>query len=191
MKWTDELIESELRKVVDNLYLKRMPTANELKNIGRNDLHCKISRTKKYSGWAEVLGLPLKRSDTVVGHENEFKILKLLNKIGHTVERMTTKHPYDLLINGRVKVDVKFSKSYLLKGQYKTNTFNLSKRYPTCDIYILVSEDHETGEEKIYVIPSHLVQMTMINMGVNTKYKVYENKFDYIKKYSEFFASID
>lgn len=190
MKWTDELIESELRKSIEVLNLNRMPTSSELKSIGRNDLHCKVGRTKKYSGWAEHLGLELKRSDTVVGNGKELQVARLLELKGYEVERMSTKHPYDLLVDGVVKVDVKFANSYLLKGVHKTFTFSLAKKFPTCDIYILVAKDHETKEEKIYVIPSHFVKMPMINMGALTKYEFFRDSFDYIEKYSNFFKSI-
>jgi hypothetical protein len=68
MKWTDELIKEHLLDSIKALSLDRMPTANELKTLGRNDLHCKISRTKKYSGWADELGLSLSKCETRLGN---------------------------------------------------------------------------------------------------------------------------
>lgn len=191
MKWNDKLIESELIASMKILNVDRMPTANELKSIGRNDLHCILSRTKKYSGWAAHMGIALKRSETVVGQEAESKMADFLMRSNNfsEIERMSTRHPYDLLIDRVVKVEVKYARSYYSNG-YKTITFNLSKDKPTCDIYILIAHDSDSGKEKVYVIPSHYVQMKMLNMGVKTKYEKYLNRFDYIVIYSEFLQSV-
>ena len=189
MKWTNELIQEELMKSIQILGIKRMPTGEELKSIGRNDLHCKVSRTKKYSGWAAILGLDLKRSETQIGQEWESSISGFLSRLGHTVELMTTKHPYDLLVNNAVKVDVKVANPYLLRGS-RVHTFGLGKDKPTCDIYILIALDEKGTKERVFVIPSHHVQMKMINLGKESKYNIYVNQWHYIEEYSKFLNSI-
>jgi len=189
MKWTNELIRQELKKSITVLGLNRMPTGGELKSIGRNDLHCKISRTKKYSGWAEDLGLCLKSSTTVVGRRYEDKVKTLLESKGFIVERMTTKHPYDLLVNGTVKIDVKVANPYINKKS-RVHTFNLSKKYASCDIYIVVALDEYSKIERLLIIPSHLLRMSILNIGRSSKYNKYNEKFEYIKNYSEFLNSV-
>jgi hypothetical protein len=189
MKWNDELIKEHLLESIKILGIDRMPTANELKGISRNDLHCKISRTKKYSGWADDLGLALKRSDTVVGQEWEKDIANFIRVPGVSVELMTTKHPYDILFDGSVKIDVKAANPYLLRGS-RVHTFNLSKENPTCDIYVCLALDEEGNKERTFVIPSHHVSMKMLNVGKESKYNKYIGRWDYLKKYVDFYRSI-
>jgi hypothetical protein len=189
MKWTDELIKSELLKSIDVLGLQRMPTGEELKSIGQNGLHCKISRSKKYSGWANELGLSLKSSTTETGKEYEAIIEQKIKDMGFEVERMTTKHPYDLLVFGGVKVDVKVANPYLLRGS-RVHTFALNKENPTCDIYILAALDDAGALERLFVIPAHLVQMKMINMGLKSKYNRFIDAWDYLDEFSIFYKQI-
>lgn len=193
MKWTDEKIKEELLKSIKILGIDRMPTGNELKSIGRNDLHCKISRTKKYSGWAEELGLKLKTdNETRDGEKHEKFIYNKLTKMGYKVERMSHKHPYDLLVNDAIKIDVKSAKPYLSRGSgSRVHTFSLNKDKPTCDIYILVALDEKSDYERIFVIPSYFIPMKMINLGTNSKYNRFINAWDYIKKFDDFYKSIE
>lgn len=188
MKWTDELIKSELLKSIEILGLKRMPTGEELKGIGRNDLHCKLSRTKKYSGWANELGLELKSSCTILGRTHEKEIAELLKIKGFEVEEMTTKHPYDLLVDKVVKIDVKVANPYLMRGT-RVHTFNLSKEKPTCDIYILIVLNEQGHKERILTIPSHHIQQKSISIGLNSQYNKYDD-FYLIDRYSDFLNSI-
>jgi hypothetical protein len=190
MKWTDELIKTELLKSINVLGLDRMPTAEELKGINRNDLHCKISRTKKYSGWAEELNLSLKSCTTRAGQKYEGVLLEVLKNQGYKVEAMTTKHPYDLLVNSAIKIDVKVAKPYLLRGKDRVHTFNLSKIKPTCDIYILIALDENENIERLFVIPSHFVQQPMVNMGKESKYNFYVNSWHYLTAFDEFYKKL-
>jgi hypothetical protein len=190
MKWTDELVREEILKSKDRLALDRMPTANELKAIGRNDLHCKISRTKKYSGWADDLGLELSRCETRLGNNYELTVAKELESMGFKIEQMTTKHPYDILVDGYVKVDVKASNLFKHTNGQEWWTFHLAKENPTCDIYICVALV-EGNKVKTFVIPSHLVKMKSINVGKSSKYNRFEDAYNYIDEYSIFFRSIN
>jgi len=166
-----------------------MPTGNELKLIGRNDLHLKISRTKKYRGWAEHLGLPLKASCTLDGQLCEDYVEKLLIEKGHTVERMSTKYPYDLLVNGTVKIDVKMAAPYILRGS-RVHAFGISKESPTCDIYICLAYD-EFGElERLLIIPSHFLKIKTLCIGRTSKYNEYLDKWEYIDQYTSFYNSV-
>jgi hypothetical protein len=191
MKWTSELLKEELIKSIKVLGIDRMPTGQELKSIGRNDLHCKISRTKKYSGWAEELGLGLKSGSTTrEGQEHEKKVMHLLEGLGYEVEQMAHKFPYDLLVNGCVKIDVKMANAYLLRGESRVHTFGINKEKPTSDILICLANDEEGNVERMFIIPSHHVQMKMLNVGANSKYNKYVDKFEYIKQYSDFYKTI-
>lgn len=189
-KWTPELIESELRKCIESLMLDRMPTAAELREqLGRNDLHVQVGRTKKYSGWAAHLGLSLKSCETHMGNSYENKVGSLLVSKGYEVESMTTKHPYDLLVNGTVKIDVKVAKpNYHFK--VRCHTFGVNKKEQTCDVYICVAINEQSETEKIFVIPSHMAQVKTLNVCNESKYNRFIDAWHYIEQYSNFMASV-
>lgn len=188
--WTEDKLREELLSCIDLLMLDRMPTAQELKSIGRNDIHVKVSRTKKYSGWAKELGLPLKSCETRVGQEWEGQIASFIGLIGsHSVERMSTKFPYDLLIDSCVKVDVKAAKPHYKFG-YRVQSFGINKTNPTCDIYILVALNENGKMEKIFVIPSHQLRMKTLHLRTESKWDEYIGQFDLIRKYSDFYKQV-
>lgn len=166
-----------------------MPTSMELYSIGRSDIHNRISRTIQYSGWADELGVPLKRSTSTVGNLFEIKVAKKLTEMGFYVDKMTTRHPYDLLVNDAVKIDVKSANIYYNKG-FKTHTFNLSKKNPTCDIYVLIALDENGEVEKELVVPSHFVNQRVIAIGVNSIYDRYQERYDFVQQYSDFYKSV-
>ena len=189
--WGEKRIKFEILKCVNVLGINRMPTASEITSIGRNDLHCAISKSEsKYSGWADKLNLELKDSETNLGQKFEKEVMELVGGLGHAVIRMSTKHPYDLLVENSVKVDVKVANPYLLRGESRVHTIRLAEVNPTCDIYICVLLDEERIAERVLVIPSHHVRKTMLNIGRKSKYNVYDGRFDYIEEYAEFFKKI-
>lgn len=107
-KWTTELIAKNILACKQALKIERMPTREEIRNFfGDDRLTNKISKTLGYYGWAEQLGLPMKPSETQTGKLGESYIADWIAQKGHAVQRMTTRHPYDLLVDGVVKVDVK------------------------------------------------------------------------------------
>src|SRR5690606_15825045 len=117
-------------------------------------LHCAISKSKKkYRGWAEEIGLELKESETFKGNKWETYVAEVIRGMGFKVEQMTTKHPYDLLVNGAVKIDVKVGTSHKHFGT-RCHTFATNKKYATCDLYICIGLDEEENIEKQFVIPS-------------------------------------
>ncbi|GGJ48793.1 hypothetical protein [Virgibacillus salexigens] len=62
---SDENIEKEIREAMQALDINRMPTTKELRENGFKNLDRRISRTRKYSGWADKLGLETKSNRTV------------------------------------------------------------------------------------------------------------------------------
>lgn len=171
------------------LNIKRMPTASELTSIGRNDLHCKIGRTKTYKGWAEHLELQLKSSETTKGNEYEELVAKIIRGLGYEVKEMTTKHPYDLLINDSVKVDVKVGGAHNHFGS-RAHTFRPSKKFATCDLYICVALDENDEVENIFIIPSKFAQLTTLNIGTDSKYNKFIYRWDYIKRFVQFYDEV-
>lgn len=189
IKWTDELIKSEILKVKEELSLDRMPSRKEIVNhTGNNALTCKIAKTLGYYGWAEKLGLSIKNSETTLGKAYEYYVTEWLEDDGFKVERMSQNYPFDLLINDNVKIDVKVSNLYEgTKGSYYT--FNIEKRYATCDIYICVCvENNEV--KKTLIIPSKELKLTQLSIGKNSIYDKYVDRYDYIQKYDYLYKII-
>jgi len=183
--WTEEKIKKGIKDCMIALHIKRMPTASEFKSLERNDLHCKISRTKKYSGWASELGLELKESETKTGNEYELIVKeKLDNFSGFDVKRMSTKHPYDLLINDCLKVDVKVGVAHNFYGS-RAHTFALNKKYATCDLYICVALNEKSEIENYFIIPSSHVPIVTLSIGTKSKYNQYLNNWNFVKLFVE------
>jgi hypothetical protein len=189
-KWTDELVEKEIKGVMKALNLNRMPSNSEVKSVVGNGLACKISKSGGYRYWANKLNLKTKNSETKLGQDYEDKVFKLLQSKGYEVEQMTTRHPYDLLVNLNIKIDVKVSNLYRgEKGEF--HTFNLEKHNHNCDLFICVCV---TDDEivKILVIPSKfLMKVSQLSVGAISVYDVFKDRFDYVEKYDVFYNKLD
>lgn len=188
-KWTDELITKEILNVKNVLNLDRMPSRSEIVLAVGNGLSIIIGRRGGYKYWAEKLNLDIKDSETKLGKEYETKIAELLKNKGYEVERMSMKHPYDLLVNQNIKVDVKISNLYRgPKGNF--HTFNLEKYNHNCDLFICVCV---TDEEivKTLVIPSKfLMKVSQLSVGGTSIYDKYIDRFDFIKEYDAFYKNL-
>jgi hypothetical protein len=188
--WNDDKIESAILDTLDILQIERMPSASELQKLGRNDLHCAISKSVlKYSGWAKKLNLELKSSDTKTGNEYEEIVSEWIEEYGYEVKRMTTKHPFDLLVEGSVKIDVKVGRAHNHFGS-RAHTFVPSKKYATCDLYICVALDEEYKVEKVFIIPSKFAQLVTLNICGESKYNSFIDRWDYIKRFVQFYAEV-
>lgn len=187
-KWTDEKVEKVILDCMSHHNITRMPSRSELVEFTKsNAVPCRISKTIGYYGWAERLGLKMKKSDTQTGKIGEEQAVQLLRSKGFDVERMTTRHPYDLLVNGCVKVDVKTSHLYRgAAGNFYT--FNLEKRFPTCDAYFLIAKGEQ---DRIYIVPAQNAHQTQISIGETTSiYHSFENRYDIIESLSEAFKAV-
>jgi len=188
--WTQELIASGIMKVVHELGIEYMPTRNQIREYyGNEALSNKISKTLGYYGWAKELDLPVKSSETTTGKRGETFVAKTLTQKGYAVEQMRQNYPYDLFVNGCVKVDVKYSNLYHgNNGNFYS--FALAKKFPTCDIYILVAND-DSGKKSIYVLPSKDAVQKQISVGERTSiYSKYKNKFEYIDRMVTLFNQV-
>lgn len=189
--WTKDLIVSAIKHTMAALDINRMPTNEEMINVRHStDLSNVISKRGGFYHWADTLKLPVKESETKTGTIYEQKALGLLVEKGFSIERMTTKHPYDLLVNNHIKVDVKVSTAYWLKDSSLVNTVGLSKEYATCDLYIIYLL-HESGElDRMLVIPGHEVKHKYLNIGKNSKYNKYVDRWDYFDAYKKLYEEI-
>ena len=187
-QWTEEEIIKEIKNVMNTLGLeKRIPSYKEYKMVlGDYSLNNAISRRGGNEHFRKILNLEEKESETRLGIEGEKQIKTILENKEYKVEITNLRHPYDLLVNDNIKIDIKTSKKHNTKGKYNIYRFNLEKEKPTCDLYILNCLD----DNKILIIPSKYLKQEYISIGENSKYDVYKDRFDYIKKYDEFYKSI-
>ena len=190
IRWTEEKIRSEILEITKALNLNRMPSNQEIKNImGDTSLTNAIRRHGGYYEWANKLELDMKNCETKFGKRYERVVKEILETKGYEVEQMSIKHPYDLLVNKSIKIDVKAARRYYYTDNSYFYTFNLEKKNATCDIYVCLTVNEEVIE-KTLVIPSKFLNKTQLTLGINSIYDKYINKWDYIKQFNDFYKSI-
>lgn len=186
--WTQEKILQSVKDCMDATGLTRMPSRSELSEYYGND---KVTNAiRRFPGGyykvAELLKIEMKESETQFGKYGEELAIKLLEEHGFSVERMTTRYAYDLYVNGSVKVDVKTARPSRANKSF-CYSFNLEKRFPTCDVYFLIAKNEE--KESIYIVPASINQ-TQIGLGTGTTvYSKYQDRYDIITDMSKAFAS--
>lgn len=188
-RWSHELIKEETLKVIHELGLDRMPTQKEIRNYtGNYGLSCAISkRNGGFYTLAKELNMNMKKSDTQTGKNCEALAMKIIESYGFSVKRMTTKHPFDLLVNDKVRIDVKAS--HLYRGPNGNfYTFSTNKKYATCDVYFLMTLGEEDEVKNFYVVPSaKIFGNNQISIGEFTsKYEIFKNEIKPIRDYLEF-----
>ena len=190
--WDDKEIERGINEVRDALMLDRMPSSTEIKvYYGNSRLVNAITKNGGFRHWAEKLGLEPKDTSTNFGYKHEERVKELLEERGYTCEMTSTKHPYDLLINGCVKADVKTARISKVKDCDR-HTFYLAKQQQTCDVYIVVCLDDNDEMKKLYVVPAHVMHgKTQLSPGTkHSKYNQYLNRWDIIDQLSRTFEEI-
>lgn len=186
--WTQEKILQSVKDCMDATRLTRMPSRSELSGYyGNNKVTNAIKRFPGgYYKVAELLKIEMKESKTQFGKYGEELAIKLLEEHGFSVERMTTRYVYDLYVNGSVKVDVKTARPSRANKSF-CYSFNLEKRFPTCDVYFLIAKNEK--KENIYIVPASINQ-TQIGLGTGTTvYSKYQDRYDIIADMSKAFAS--
>lgn len=182
----------EIKNVMKALSIERMPSSVEIERVSQNNkLTNAIARHGGYNFWSEKLHLSQSKCETRLGETGEYYIKNLLESKDYKVDKMGVKHPYDLLINDNIKIDVKTSKIYSpIQEKWSSYSFNLEKSNPTCDIYVFVCLDGEKVV-KTLVIPSKFLHQTQLCISTKkTKYDMYIDKWDYIDQYDKFYKTV-
>lgn len=188
---TEEDVKKDILLLTEELRVDRMPVTSEVidSSFG-NPLHNCIIRLGGYRYFAELMNLPIKHSETKLGQDYEYVIIDILRGMGHSVIKMTTGHPFDVLVNNAVKIDIKVANHRTDNRGSKIHTFGINKRHGSCDIYITATLTDSGEIDRILVIPSHHLRVVTLCIGENSKYNKYDRRFDYIDKYSRFYKSI-
>lgn len=187
-KWTDNTIEREILKIANQFDPPKMPSRVEAEAMyGNGGLACAIGKHGGFDYWAKRLGLPQGYSETKIGVQVENDMSAVLKRLGYGVELTSTKHPYDLLVNGCVKIDVKAANTSLIRG-CPVHAYRLAKRQHTCDFYIF----HEIDTTISYVVPAHLCrEQVQVEMGIGSrKYEPYKEAWELIGKAVDFYKAL-
>lgn len=185
--WNEELIEKRILEVANTFFPIRMPTCSEMENFyGNSALTNKIIKTGGIAYWANKLNLEQKHSETLVGIRGEHDISQHLIGLGYEVEATKTRFPYDLLVDGCVKIDVKTSNKSYIRGS-EVHAYRLAKEQQTCDFYVFYELD--TGRK--YVVPAHKCRQIQVEIGKDSiKYGEYENAFHLIGEVRDLFRML-
>ena len=188
MKWTEQTISNAILSIANQFDPPRMPSNSETKAMyGNCALSNAICKNGGYRYWAKRLGLEHGYSETIVGVKGEEHIAELLRSIGYHVQTTPTKFPYDLLIDGCVKVDVKSANTSYVKG-CPIHAFRLAKKQQTCDLYIL----YEADTDAVYVVPAHKLHgQVQVEMGLESRmYRPYKDAYALIGELVDAYKAI-
>lgn len=185
-KWTFEKVKDEVLKIAGVSGV--MPSFSVMDEItGNKGLSVAVSRYGGYKAVAEKLNLKIKKCETETGRNYEvFCLQEIEKRFSLDGEQMTVKHPYDLLISGAVKIDVKASKKSKIRNSFYYS-FNLGKKAQTCDIFICYCIDDD-DIDKTYVIPA-VVLSGKCQLSVGIEHSIYDNYLDqwhYVSDYANF-----
>jgi len=173
--------ESDAVAILVNLgaQLGRMPSRSEMDSAtGSSALSNRVSKNGGFSHWAKRLGLPLKQSDSKTGWDGEVLVCKILQTQGFATERSgPVKWPFDILVEGVVRVDVK-SANYAEYGPCKGWFYRIGKT-PQADVILLFQID----TSDCYILPWTIVPRTNITIARDGgKYRMFLNRFDLLRK---------
>ena len=187
-KWTDRKIAEEIMKIANQFNPPKMPTRAEAENMyGNCGLSVAISKNGGFEYWAKRLGLPQGNSETALAIQIENEFAEALTDRGYDAELTSTKRPYDILVDGCVKVDVKAANTSYVRG-CPIHAYRLAKRQHTCDFYIF----HEVDTDTTYIVPAHICSgQVQVEMGEDSsKYMPFKEAWDLIGKASDFYKSL-
>ena len=195
--WNTDNIEKALRYMVEQTGQKTLPTHAETKKFYGN---YKLSNAMRRNGgpryWGERMNLEFKDCESIKGEQFEdYFVAEMLEK-GFDAERVNydePRFPFDVLINGCVKVDVKVARVFgsEKQGYY---SFNLEHKKHSCDFFVCYCLD-SSGENivKTYIIPASIMDgKSQLGVGLSqSKYDAYIGRYDLIGQTCEFYDSLN
>ena len=191
-KWTEEIIISEISNIIKKFNMDTFPTHKEIKDyMGNSKLTCAISKHGGTNYFAEKMGINTKDCESKFGEKYELLTIEKISELGFVCKKTNPRFPYDILVENNIKIDVKVSKQILTNCNTWQNSFNLEKKEPTCDIFIMYCLDKDENYIKTVVIPSCILSgQTQVGIGNISKYNKYIDKWDIINKYYQFYNNM-
>lgn len=192
--WTESRIATNILRIKEGLCIDRMPSNSEIKSFdGDNRLSNAIMKKGGFRYWAEKLGLDMKVTESEHGYKQERIICDLISKHGYEAEMTSIRFPYDVLVEGVVKVDVKCAHLSKVR-EYDAYSFRIAKDKPTCDLYFIACLNNDDTINMLYVIPAHKlvgqVQLVISGSRVSQKYAKYLNRWDLLDSYVSAFKKL-
>lgn len=194
-QWSEELITDKINRVIHTLGLNRFPTQHEMRDFyGNYSLAVKISKTGGAKYWANKMGYVVKRCESEFGEHFEMYVINDIRiHTGLESYKTKTRYPYDIVTNKHIKVDVKSSTINKNKQGYSYFSFNLEKREPTCDIYLLYCINDSNEPYKTLIVPSCYTYgqtQICITANKNSKWDKYKNNWKLFDLYNKFYADL-
>jgi hypothetical protein len=154
-----------------------MPSASELRARGLDKLAAIVAYRGGFAAWRMRLALEAKRSETYRGRAVEEQAVQFLERSGFKVEHQrAAKCPFDIMVNGSVRVDVKAARLNSA-GKY---TFGTKKPRPTCDVYMLGMLNKRDVVRAWYLVPATQLP-TCAHLRPNDKrYEKYRGALTYL-----------
>ena len=179
--------EKRIMEVVKSMGINRMPSYSEtIMFTNGHSLARRIMKSGGFKTWAKRLQLKLEVCETYFGDKYEKLTKEYLNKIFTTVERTPTKFPYDILVNNRIKIDVKASRPHKIQSGTWWYSFNLESKYPKSDFYVVYCVGDNDEVEKVLVIPSFVMTgKKHLAIGKCSAYDIYSDRWDLIQALDE------
>lgn len=189
-RWTEDEIAQSILEVTYSLNIDRMPSASEVSAVlGDTSLNNAIRRNGGFYKWANKMGLEVKECETTTGKGYEVIAKNLIENLNYKVEKMSTKYPFDLLVNDKIRIDVKVCSPYISRGS-RVHTVGINKKYATCDLYLIFALDEDKNIERTFIIPGCDLRVTSMNFGKDSIYNIYLDRWDLLKKYNDFYNNL-
>lgn len=174
--WTDSMVHSELIPICAATGM--FPSNSELVRLGRGDLANQICKRGGFVAWSAKLGYERNGSDSDFGWSGERRCMELLQINGFVVEKADRlRAPFDILINGCIRVDVKTA-NYAEYGVCRGWFYRIGK-HAQSDFVLLLQLDTDT----LYCLPWQVCPTTNITIsregGIYVKFK---NNFDLLRE---------
>lgn len=171
-EWSDALIQKELQQQVEKF--GRMPTANELRANNQGDLANALRRSGGFYEWADRVGAEQKKSETWRSYQKELWVKEKLESLGHKVEMTSIKCEYDLLVDGKHKVEVKLAKfSPATKGY----VFSFGTCQRDIDVSVLICVDENDENEAVYVLPKEFCNQQTITITGSKRWVPFKDRW--------------
>lgn len=180
--WTPELIEQEIRLVAQNI--GHFPSNTELRDMGKNDLACAITKRGGLLELAKKLGIERQSSDSDFGWAGEESVVAELQRRGFTASRTKeVKAPFDILVNNIVRIDVKNARfaSYPTKHGSCDGWFYRLGKMCQADLVAL----HQYDEGSTYIIPWSLIPTSNVTITREGKYSHYKEAWWLVEQLCE------
>lgn len=179
-QWTEERIERELKVLISQF--GRMPSVSEMNAQSQMSLSNAINRSSlSFREWAKRMGAEVKVSETQRSYEIECWVRDELDRRGHTAEMTETRCPYDILLDGRKRVEVKMASKYI-SSRYPNGVFIFSfgkdVTHRKIDVSVLVCVDEHDTPIKVYILPKRFCNQQTITITGSHRWTPFLNAWD-------------